>query len=254
MPADDVAVGALDHCLGLGTVLGALVLLVFRHPPARRLLDALLGFTAGVMAAAVSFSLIVPGLDRGSWVEVVGGFLIGVLFLLGLDIVVPHAHAEFAERGHVPLEQVAANRRAFMLLSALTIHNIPEGMAVGVAFAAGGSRLGIPLAVAIGIQNVPEGFAAGAPLIDIGTSRWKAAGIAGATGLVEPPAAFLAFFAVELIGPLLPWTLGFAAGAMLYVVIDELIPEAEGHGNERLATLAAMGGFALLLALDNALG
>ena len=88
------------------------------------------------MAAAVSFSLIVPGLDRGSWVEVVGGFLIGVLFLLGLDIVVPHAHAEFAERGHVPLEQVAANRRAFMLLSALTIHNIPEGMAVGVAFAA----------------------------------------------------------------------------------------------------------------------
>ena len=239
---------------GIGTVLGALGLLIFRRPPGRRLLDGLLGFTAGVMAAAVSFSLIVPGLDHGSWVQVVGGFLLGVLFLLLLDVLVPHAHAEFAERGHVPLEHVAANRRAFMLLSALTIHNIPEGMAVGVAFAAGGSDLGIPLALAIGIQNLPEGFAAGAPLIEMGTSRWRATAVAGATGLVEPPAAFLAFFAVEAVGPLLPWALGFAAGAMLYVVIDELVPEAEGHGNERLATLAAMGGFALLLALDNALG
>lgn len=239
---------------GMGTALGALGLLVFRRPPARRLLDGLLGFTAGVMAAAVSFSLIVPGLDAGSWVEVVGGFLLGTAFLLLLDVLVPHAHAEFGERGHVPLEQVEAGRRASMLLSALTIHNIPEGMAVGVAFAAGGPDLGIPLALAIGIQNVPEGFAAGAPLIAMGTSRARATAVAGATGLVEPPAAFLAFFAVELIGPLLPWALGFAAGAMLYVVIDELVPEAEGHGNERLATLAAMGGFALLLALDNALG
>ena len=239
---------------GLGTVVGAAVLLVFRRRPSRRLLDGLLGFTAGVMAAAVSFSLIVPGLDRGSWAQVVGGFLLGVCFLVLLDVLVPHAHAQFAERGHLPLEQVAAGRRALMLLSALTIHNIPEGMAVGAAFAAGGTDVGIPLALAIGIQNIPEGFAAGAPLIDLGTSRWRASAIAGSTGLVEPPAAFVTFFAVELLGPLLPWALGFAAGAMLYVVIDELIPEAERHGNERLATLAAMGGFALLLALDNALG
>jgi ZIP family zinc transporter len=239
---------------GLGTALGAFGLLLFRTPPGRRLLDGLLGFTAGVMAAAVSFSLIVPGLEHGTWAQVVGGFLLGAAFLLVLDVVVPHAHAEFAERGRIPLEHVAANRRAFMLLSALTIHNIPEGMAVGVAFAAGGTDLGIPLALAIGIQNVPEGFAAGAPLIAAGGSRVRAAAIAGATGLVEPPAAFLAFFAVEAIGPVLPWALGFAAGAMLYVVIDELVPEAEGHGNERVATLAAIGGFALLLALDNALG
>ncbi len=239
---------------GLGTAAGAAVLLVFRRRPSRRLLDGLLGFTAGVMAAAVSFSLIVPGLDLGGWAQVVGGFLLGVGFLLLLDMVVPHAHAEFAERGRLPLEQVAAGRRAVMLLSALTIHNIPEGMAVGAAFAAGGPDVGIPLAVAIGIQNIPEGFAAGAPLIDLGTSRWRAAAVAGATGLVEPPAAFLTFFAVEAVGPLVPWALGFAAGAMLYVVVDELIPEAEGHGNERVATLAAMAGFALLLALDNALG
>lgn len=239
---------------GLGTALGAAGLLVFRGRPPRRLLDALLGFTAGVMVAAVSFSLLVPGLEAGSVGQVLGGFLIGAAFLLLLDVVVPHAHAELAEHGHRPLEQVAAGRRAVMLLSALTIHNIPEGMAVGAAFAAGGTDAGIALALAIGIQNVPEGFAAGAPLIDLGTPRWKAAGIAGATGLVEPPAAFLTFFAVELVGPLLPWALGFAAGAMLYVVIDELVPEAERHGNERIATLAAMGGFALLLALDNALG
>ena len=239
---------------GLGTAVGAAGLLVFRRRPARRLLDGLLGFTAGVMAAAVSFSLIVPGLELGGWAEVVGGFLLGVGFLLLLDVLVPHAHAGFAERGHLPLEQVAAGRRAALLLGALTIHNIPEGMAVGAAFAAGGTDVGIPLALAIGIQNIPEGFAAGAPLIDLGTSRWRATAIAGSTGLVEPPAAFLTFFAVDLIGPLLPWTLGFAAGAMLYVVVDELVPEAERHGNERVATLAAMAGFALLLALDNALG
>lgn len=111
---------------GLGTAVGAAALLVFRRRPGRRLLDALLGFTAGVMAAAVSFSLIVPGLDRGSWVQVAGGFLLGAGFLLLLDVLVPHAHAEFAERGRLPLEQVAAGRRAVMLLSALTIHNHPS--------------------------------------------------------------------------------------------------------------------------------
>jgi ZIP family zinc transporter len=202
----------------------------------------------------VSFSLIVPGLEAGTWTQVVGGFLLGVAFVLVLDIVVPHAHHEFAERGREPLEQVLAERRALMLLSALTIHNIPEGLAVGAAFAAGGIELGVPLALAIGLQNIPEGFAAGVPMLAAHSSRWRAAAVGGATGLVEPPAAFAAFFAVELIDSLLPWALGFAAGAMLYVVIDELIPETEGHGNERLATLAAMGGFALLLALDNGLG
>ncbi|MCU0313304.1 MAG: ZIP family metal transporter [Solirubrobacteraceae bacterium] len=239
---------------GLGTAVGGLALLAFHRPPARALLDALLGFTAGVMLAAVAFSLLVPGLEAGGWGAVTGGFLLGAGFLLALDVIVPHAHAELAERGRVALEDVAAGRRAFMLLSALTIHNVPEGLAVGAAFAAGGPDLGIPLALAIGIQNVPEGFAAGAPLLANGVSRGRAAGVAALTGMVEPPAAFLAFFAVEWIDPLLPWALGFAGGAMLYVVVDELIPEAERHGNERLATLAAMGGFALLLALDNALG
>lgn len=240
-------------CAGLGTAVGAIALLAVGGRPSRRLLDGLLGFTAGIMAAAVSFSLIVPGLEAGKWTEVVGGFLLGVAFMLLLDVVVPHAHHEFAEHGRQPLEEVLAERRALMLLSALTIHNIPEGLAVGAAFAAGGTELGIPLAIAIGLQNVPEGFAAGVPLLAAHGSRRRAAVVGGATGLVEPPAAFLAFFAVELIDPLLPWMLGFAAGAMLYVVVDELLPETEGHGNERLATLAAMGGFALLLALDNAL-
>lgn len=239
---------------GLGTALGGLALLVFRRPPGRRLLDALLGFTAGVMLAATSFSLLVPGLDRGGWGEVVGGFLIGVACLAVADRYVPHVHAAFAERGRPSIEEAGAERRAILLLSALTIHNIPEGLAVGAAFAAGGPDLGIPLALAIGIQNVPEGFAAGAPLLEAGRSALVAFLVAAATGLVEPPAAFIAYYALELVDPLLPWALGFAGGAMLYVVVDELIPEAEAHGNERIATLAAMGGFALLLGLDNAIG
>ena len=125
---------------------------------------------------------------------------------------------------------------------------------MGVAFAAGGTDLGVPLAVAIGVQNVPEGFAAAAPLIPAGVRRGQAAGIAAMTGLVEPPAALLGFAALELVGGLLAAGLAFAAGAMLYVVVDELVPESHGHGHEREASLALVGGFALMLALDNAFG
>ncbi len=238
----------------LGTAAGGLALLAFKQEPRRVVLDGLLGFTAGIMLAAVSFSLLVPGLERGSWGAVLAGFLVGAGFLLVLDVVVPHVHAGFVERGHGGLEDTDESRRAFLLLAAITIHNIPEGLAIGTAFAAGGTDLGVPLAIAITIQNVPEGFATGAPLLAAGRSRWSAAAVGVATGLVEPPAAFLAYGGLELVAPLLPAALGFAAGAMLYVVIDELIPEAERHGNERIATLSGMLGFAVLLALDNALG
>lgn len=217
--------------------------------PSDRLLDALLAFTAGVMLAATAFSLLVPALERGSLAEVLAGFACGTLVFAVLDLAVPHVHARFSERGR-PAK--AAQERAILLLSALTLHNVPEGVAVGVAFAAGGHELGIPLAVAIGIQNVPEGFAAAVPLIEVGRSRRSAVAFAAATGAVEPPAALAAFAAFELAGALLPLGLGFAAGAMLYVVVDELIPESHARGNQRLATLALMAGFALMLALDNA--
>jgi ZIP family zinc transporter len=238
---------------GAATGVGGLPILALRRP-SDRLLDCLLGFTAGVMLAATAFSLLVPALDRGDIWEVVTGLALGAALMTALDALVPHAHARFSEHGGLPAERRAGRERASLLLSALTIHNIPEGMAVGVAFAAGGADLGVPLALAIGIQNVPEGFAAAVPLVGAGSSRRAAAGVAALTGIVEPPAAAIAFFAFEAIEPLLAGGLAFAAGAMLYVVVDELIPESQSRGNEREATLALIAGFALMLTLDNAFG
>jgi ZIP family zinc transporter len=238
---------------GLATGLGGLGLLAIRGKPATRTLDVLTGLTAGIMLAAAIFSLLIPALDEGSLGGVVTGFLLGVAFLAVLDALVPHIHERFAERGHEADPDRPATERAWLLLSALTIHNIPEGMAVGLAFAAGGPELGVPTALAIGIQNVPEGFAAAAPLLQAGASKRKAIGFAFATGAVEPPAALLAALAAGVAGALLVGGLAFAAGAMIYVVVDELIPEAHGNGNERAATLALTGGFVLMMVLDNAL-
>lgn len=232
---------------GLATGLGGLFLLAFRHP-SDRVLDGLLGFTGGIMVAASVFSLLLPALDRGSLVEVVAGLVVGALFLVLLDGMLPHMHARFLERGG------REGRRATLMLSAMTIHNIPEGLAVGVAYAAGGPELGLPIAVAIGVQNIPEGFASGAPLIRVGARTWTAIGFAAATGLVEPPAALLGYGAASAAGAALPFALAFAAGAMLYVVIDELVPESHLRGNERDATLGFLAGFVVMLALDNALG
>ena len=239
---------------GAATALGGLGLLVLRRPSARWL-DGLLGFTAGIMLAATAFSLLVPALDLGEIWEVVLGFALGGATLAALDRYVPHLHLRFFERGHT-LDDTRrrAFERAGLLVSALTIHNVPEGLAVGVAFAAGGSELGIPIALAIGIQNIPEGFAAAAPLIQTGVSRRAAAGVAALTGLVEPPAAFAAYFAFEAAAVLLPVGLAFAAGAMLYVIADELIPESHARGHERAATGALLTGFGLMMVLDNAFG
>lgn len=238
---------------GAATGIGGLPILFLRRP-SNQILDMLLGFTAGVMLAATAFSLLVPALDRGGVWEVVAGLAAGAALLGALDAIVPHAHARFAEGRGLPAEQRSARERGTLLLSALTIHNLPEGMAVGVAFAAGGVELGAPLALAIGIQNIPEGFAAAAPLVSGGTPRRQAAGIAALTGVVEPPAAALALVAFDAVGPLLPFGLAFAGGAMLYVIVDELIPESQARGNERVATFALLVGFALMLVLDNAFG
>jgi len=237
---------------GLCTGLGGLGLLFVRRASGR-LLDVLLGFTAGVMLAATTFSLLVPALDRGGIGEVVAGFALGAAALLALDAFLPHMHARRSEHGRAAAEDASAHR-ARMLLSALTIHNIPEGLSVGLAFAAGGPDLGIPLALAIGIQNIPEGFAAVAPLYARGTSLGAAIGIATLTGAVEPPAGLLAYAASELVEPLVAGGLGFAGGAMLYVIADELIPESHRGGNELSATVALLAGFVLMLVLDNAFG
>ncbi len=235
---------------GMGTIVGAFGLLIVRKP-SDRLLDILLGFAGGVMLAATAFSLLVPALDNGSLFQVVAGFALGALVMSVADAVIPHVHARFSERGH---EDGSAARspmeRGILLVSALTIHNVPEGLAVGVAFAAGGTDLGIPIAIAIGIQNIPEGFAAGAPLVQ-NMRFWVALAIAAGTGLVEPPAAFAAFGALDLASSILPAALAFAGGAMVYVVVDELIPESHARGNERDATNGLLLGFIVMLILDN---
>jgi ZIP family zinc transporter len=233
---------------GLATGLGGLGLLVVRRP-GDRLLDTLLGATGGIMLAAAVFSLLVPALEQGPLSEVVFGLLVGAAALLALDAYLPHVHARFSERSHT-----REQRRATLLLSALTIHNVPEGLAVGVAFAAGGSELGVPIAVAIALQNVPEGFAAGAPLLAAGAATWSAIGFAAATGLVEPPAAILGYAVAESVSALLPFALAFAGGAMIYVVVDEMLPESRERGNEREATGGFVAGFVVMMLLDNALG
>jgi ZIP family zinc transporter len=233
---------------GLATGLGGVGLLVVRRP-GDRLLDTLLGATGGIMLAAAVFSLLVPALEEGTVWEVVAGFLVGAGVLAALDAYLPHVHARLTER---PLH--GKRHRATLLLGALTIHNLPEGLAVGVAFAAGGPELGIPLAVAIAVQNVPEGFAAAAPLLAAGSTVGRAVVFAAATGLVEPPAALLGYAIAESVSTLLPVALAFAAGAMVYVVVDEMIPESHERGNEREATTGVVVGFAVMMLLDNALG
>ena len=233
---------------GLATGVGGLFLLVIRRP-GDRLLDMLLGATGGIMAAAAVFSLLVPALEGGGVAEVVVGFLAGAVVLAALDAYVPHVHARFTERSHTREEQ-----RATLLLGALTLHNIPEGLAVGVAFAAGGSELGVPVAVAIGVQNVPEGFAAAAPLVAARAPLWLAVGFAAATGLVEPPAAILGYLVADSAAVALPAALAFAGGAMIYVVVDEMLPESRERGNEREATGGFVVGFVVMMLLDNALG
>jgi ZIP family zinc transporter len=233
---------------GLATGLGGLGVLAIPNP-GDRLLAALLGFTGGIMLAASVFSLLVPALDLGSLLEVVAGFVVGAGTVAILDAAIPHAHARFAEGPRSP-----AGARSILLLGALTIHNVPEGLAVGVAFAAGGPELGVPVAVAIAVQNVPEGFAAAAPLVEAGVARASAVGVAAATGLVEPPAALFGYGVAEVSAALLPLALAFAAGAMVYVVVDELVPESHSRGFERWATFGVIGGFALMMTLDDAFG
>lgn len=249
----DAAVAAGLVLPGLGTGLGGLVLLAARRP-SRRTLDVLGGFTAGIMLAATVFSLLVPALDEGSIGEVLVGFTLGALLIGLADRLLPHGHPGRAEHHRGSLEQAEARSRARLILTALTIHNVPEGLAVGIAYGAGGADAGVAVAVAIGVQNVPEGFAAAAPLVRAGARVGFAAAIAAATGLVEPVAAIAGYFAAESAGNLLAGGLAFAAGAMLYVVVDELVPDSIGRGDEQEATAALLIGFALMLVLDTQLG
>jgi len=233
---------------GLATGVGALPVLFVKHP-SKRYLDLMLGFAAGVMLAATAFSLLIPAIkDGGAWVAV-GGLLLGALALHLIDRFVPHEHFI---RGHEgPSSRL---RKIWLFVLAITIHNFPEGLAVGVGFGGGALGPAIALAAGIGLQNMPEGLAVALPLVGEGYARRRALLYATLTGLVEPMGGLLGVSLVMLARPLLPWGLAFAAGAMLFVISDEIIPESHRNGHERLATFGVMIGFAVMMLLDVLLG
>lgn len=242
------------------TALGAAGVFVGRDPD-RRVMDSALGFAAGVMLAASCFSLLLPALTLAEhgplprWFPATVGFLAGGAVLWALDRLVPHLHLgqPFASR-EGPRVRLAPTTLLFL---AMTLHNIPEGVAVGVAFGAAGHEAtslagASTLALGIAVQDIPEGLALALPLRSAGFSRARAFWLGQLSGIVEPIGAILGAAAVALSTAVLPYALGFAAGAMVFVVIEELLPEAQAHGDTDLPTLGAMIGFAGMMVLDTA--
>ncbi|MBE2270853.1 MAG: ZIP family metal transporter [Anaerolinea sp.] len=229
----------------------------------RRMLDAMLGFAGGVMIAASFWSLLAPAIEMGeggllpAWFPAVVGFLLGGIFLRAVDFVLPHQHPDLDQPEGVHTEW----KKSLLLVMAITLHNIPEGLAVGVAFGAVAHGLSsttlagaLALAVGIGLQNFPEGIAVAVPLRRTGMSRLKSFWYGQLSAVVEPIAGIIGAAAVLVARPILPYALAFAAGAMIFVVVEEVIPESQGHGNTDTATLGAMLGFAVMMFLDVALG
>ncbi len=242
------------------TAVGAAVVFT-RKDPSRKVLDGMLGFAGGVMIAASYWSLLAPAIEMSqggqlpAWFPAATGFLLGGLFLRGADRLLPHLHLGFPEE---EAEGVKTTwRRTTLLILAITLHNIPEGLAVGVAFGAVAAGLpsatltgAIALTVGIGLQNFPEGVAVAMPLRRTGMSRWKSFWYGQLSGMVEPIAGIVGAAVVIVAEAILPYALAFAAGAMVFVVIEEVISEAQRGGNTDFATFMAMLGFAIMMILD----
>lgn len=246
------------------TAAGAATVFI-RKDMSRRTLDAMLGFAAGVMIAASYWSLLAPaiemseGKDLPAWVPATVGFLMGAIFLRAADRLLPHLHPGFRTEQAEGIK--TSWQRSTLLVLAITLHNIPEGLAVGVAFGAVAAGLpsatlagAIALAIGIGIQNFPEGLAVSIPLRREGMSRARSFYYGQLSGVVEPIAGVFGAALVLFAQPVLPYALSFAAGAMIFVVVEELVPESQGQGNSHAATMGAMLGFAVMMALDVALG
>jgi ZIP family zinc transporter len=234
------------------TAIGAAGVLAVRHVD-RRPLDALLGFAAGIMVAASCWSLLIPAIEHAGVTPAVVGLLAGAGALFVLDKTLPHLHPQFD--AFLGAEgPVVAWQRTMLLVTAITLHNIPEGLAIGVAYASHDAAAATALAIGIGLQNVPEGLAVSMPLRREGLGRWRALWYGQLSAIVEPVAAALGAAAVLAFSALLPYALAFAAGAMLYVVVEELIPETERGGNIDVAALGFILGFAVMMALDNVVG
>ncbi len=246
------------------TALGAALVFLFKGMN-RAVFDGMLGFTGGVMVAASFWSLLAPGIEMSpgeGFVKVVPaviGFGLGALFLFGLDKVLPHLHINFKESEKEGVK--TPWHKTTLLVLAITMHNIPEGLAVGVLFggvAAGfdGATIGgaVALAIGIGLQNFPEGFAVSMPIRRQGVSKWKSFMYGQSSAIVEPIAAVIGAWAVMTFQPILPYALSFAAGAMIFVVVEEVIPETQRDKYTDIATLGFIGGFIIMMTLDVGLG
>jgi len=242
---------------GAATGLGALPILVSTNV-SHRTYDGALGLAAGIMVGAAVFALLVPGLELGSLEAVGGGFLIGGAFLLVANWAIPHAHLLFGGTDSEVLpesepvdETDDGLRRAMLIGSSITIHNVPEGLAIGIAFASGLDEVGFALALAIAIQNIPDGFAMAVPADQAGVSKAKTVLYTTLSGAIpEPIAAAAGFALVAVVTGIFPAAAGFAAGAMMAVVFRELIPASHGHGHADVATTTFIIGFAIMLGVD----
>lgn len=258
---ENIAIGLLIPFFG--TVLGSGMVIFMKDKMDQRVEKALLGFASGVMIAASIWSLLLPSIEMSEqqgvigWIPAAVGFMLGILFLLLLDTVVPHLHLETDQPEGMP----ASLKKTTMLVLAVTLHNIPEGMAVGVVFAgvlAGNTGISLAgafaLSIGIAIQNFPEGAIISMPLKSEGLSKTKAFLDGAASGVVEPIAALLTILLTGLITPILPYLLSFAAGSMIYVVVEELIPESQAGEHSNIGTIGVSVGFVLMMILDVALG
>ena len=248
----------------LMTTLGSAMVFFFRKTIKDKVQRIFLGFAAGVMIAASVWSLLIPAIEEAQasggigWIPAAGGFLLGIAFLMLLDGLLPHLHI-----GAKKPEGVKSSwKRTTLLVLAVTLHNIPEGMAVGLSFALAAQHAGdaaalssaLALAIGIGIQNFPEGAAISLPLRQEGASLSRSFLYGSMSGIVEPIFGVLVVLAAGTIQPLMPWLLSFAAGAMMYVVVEELIPEAHLGEHSNTGTLGVMAGFLIMMILDVALG
>lgn len=247
----------------LGTTLGAATVFLMRNEMNKKVEKILLGFASGVMIAAAIWSLIIPSIDMAeeqgkvAWIPTAIGFLLGIVFLLTLDSLIPHLHLESDKPEGIKFKL----KKTTMMVFAVTLHNIPEGMAVGVTFA--GAILGntgitiagaMALAIGIAIQNFPEGAIISMPLKSEGMSKSKAFLYGTLSGIVEPIGAIITILLINTVVPILPYLLSFAAGAMIYVVVEELIPESQAGEHSNIGTIGVAIGFVIMMILDVALG
>ena len=258
----------MNLCIGLlipflGTTLGSAMVFFMKNSMDKKVEKILLGFASGVMMAASVWSLIIPAIDMAeeqgkiSWVPAAIGFMFGILFLLILDTLIPHLHLDSDKQEGIK----AKFKKTTMMVLAVTLHNIPEGMAVGVTFA--GALIGntgitmagsFVLAIGIAIQNFPEGAIISMPLKSEGMSKGKAFLYGTLSGVVEPIGAIITICLTNLVVPILPYLLSFAAGAMIYVVVEELIPESQAGEHSNIGTIGVAIGFVIMMILDVALG